>query len=58
MNYTAVVLNTPESGQQFAESTNNLANGTSVNVFGTPTQAQALAVENVNSKPIVLDYLE
>ena len=54
MNYTVVTLDTAVSGQEFAAATNDLANGTSINVFGTPTKAQELAVNKVDGNFISL----
>ena len=52
-----VVTSTPQSGRQFAASTNDLANGTSVNLFGTSSKVQALAIDNVPGKHISLNFI-
>ena len=47
MNYTLVASDTTQSAQQFAQSTVDLANGTTLNVFGTDTRIQELEIEKV-----------
>ena len=47
MNYTLVVLDTTQSAQQFAQSTIDLANGTTLIFFGTDTKVQELEIEGV-----------
>ena len=45
MNYTLVVSDTAQSARQFAQSTIDLANGTTLNVFGTDTSVQELEID-------------
>ena len=47
VNYTLVVSDTAQSARQFAQSTIDLANGTTLNVFGTDTSVQELEIERV-----------
>ena len=47
MNYTLVASDTTQSAQQFAQSTVDLANGTTLSVFGTDTRIQELEIEKV-----------
>ena len=48
VNYTVVALDTAVSGQEFAQATNDLANGTAVSVFGTSTKVTEMAVNKVD----------
>ena len=48
VNYTVVTSDSALSGQEFTVATNDLANGTYINVFGTPTKALELAVNRVD----------
>ena len=47
MNYTLVASDTAQSAQQFAQSTIDLVNGTTLDVFGTDTRVQELEIERV-----------
>ena len=47
MNYTVVISDTIESAQQLSTPTNDLANGTSITVFGTSTKVQEMELENI-----------
>ena len=47
VNHTNIVANTTESAQQFAASIVSLANRTSLDVFGTSTNIEGFAIENI-----------
>ena len=47
VNYTLVASDTAQSAEQFAQSTIDLVNGTTLDVFGTDTRVQELEIERV-----------
>ena len=47
VNHTNVVANTTQSAQQFAASIVSLANGTTLQIFGTSTNVEGFAIENI-----------